>query len=292
MTDTATTPHCNQRDNRASSWPVRWRAPGLHLLLAAALFVPARADPHPDRLASAYEALARNDAAGCYRGFEAHTRLGTPSLRAEAHYWAGECARFHPDLRQFAPGHAQLLSTHYPGTYHARLSYAQRHLGHARSTPASRPPFSHQITLAVIDIESGHRPRARSPKGAIGLMQVLPSTARELLGSHQAHHAMPCLVDARCNVRLGTTYLARQLKTFDHDLTAALYAYHAGARRARSWVQQRSRHPILAIDRIPIHETRKYVRNVYQALWNRQAHARILSRSLTSLARGRWPTSE
>ena len=63
------------------------------------------------------------------------------------------------------------------------------------------------------------KPWARSPKGAVGLMQVLPSTGREL-GID--------VTKPRGNVRAGAVYLGRMLARFGDDLELALAAYNAG----------------------------------------------------------------
>ena len=75
------------------------------------------------------------------------------------------------------------------------------------------------LLVAVAYEESQMKPWARSPKGAVGLMQVLPSTARELGAD---------VTTPRGNVRAGALYLARMLLRFGDDLDLALAAYNAG----------------------------------------------------------------
>jgi soluble lytic murein transglycosylase-like protein len=75
------------------------------------------------------------------------------------------------------------------------------------------------LLVAVAYEESQMKQWARSPKGALGLMQVLPSTAREL-GID--------VTNARGNVRAGALYLAEMLRRFGDDLDLALAAYNAG----------------------------------------------------------------
>lgn len=74
------------------------------------------------------------------------------------------------------------------------------------------------IVRAVIQVESGYQPRARSPKGAIGLMQVMPATGRQ--------YGIPNLYDPSANIRAGVTHLKSLLDRF--PLTLALAAYNAG----------------------------------------------------------------
>lgn len=73
---------------------------------------------------------------------------------------------------------------------------------------------------AVISVESGYNPGAMSPKGATGLMQLLPSTGRRYGGGN--------LFDPEENIRAGAEYLKYLLKLFDNDLELALAGYNAG----------------------------------------------------------------
>jgi soluble lytic murein transglycosylase-like protein len=76
------------------------------------------------------------------------------------------------------------------------------------------------LVRAVIHAESGFNARARSPKGAMGLMQLMPATARDL-GVADAH--IPSN-----NIRGGAQYLARLLARFKNNVTLATAAYNAG----------------------------------------------------------------
>ena len=73
---------------------------------------------------------------------------------------------------------------------------------------------------AVISVESGYNPGAVSPKGATGLMQLLPATGRRYGGSN--------LFDPEENIRAGAGYLKYLLNLFNNDLELALAGYNAG----------------------------------------------------------------
>jgi soluble lytic murein transglycosylase-like protein len=83
---------------------------------------------------------------------------------------------------------------------------------HAQVSPA--------LLRAVIAVESAFDPRATSPKGAQGLMQLLPATARRY-GVHRPF-------DPKDNLRGGASYIADLLKRYNNDLELALAAYNAG----------------------------------------------------------------
>ncbi len=73
---------------------------------------------------------------------------------------------------------------------------------------------------AVISVESGYEPRAVSPKGAIGLMQVMPATGRR--------YGAVALTDPAVNLHAGARYLRDLIALFQGDLALALAAYNAG----------------------------------------------------------------
>lgn len=106
--------------------------------------------------------------------------------------------------------------------------------------------LSPALLHAIITVESGYNPRARSPKGAAGLMQLMPETARR--------YSVQDIWDPRQNVDGGARYLRDLLTLFKNDLGLALAAYNAGENAV---IQHGNRIP-------PFRETRNYVPRVMQ----------------------------
>jgi hypothetical protein len=89
-------------------------------------------------------------------------------------------------------------------------------------TAASTAQISPELLAALVHQESGWRTGARSPKGAIGLAQLMPTTARQL-GVNP--------LDPASNLLGGARYLRNMLDRFDGDVALALAAYNAGPAR-------------------------------------------------------------
>lgn len=121
--------------------------------------------------------------------------------------------------------------------------------------------------------ESAFLPNARSPVGAMGLMQLMPKTAREVARKSRIRlRNKKQLLNAKTNIRLGTAYMSQLLKRFDGNLVVASAAYNAGPHRAERW---QPKHNSMAgdiwVETIPIKETRNYVKNIvtYQPIYQR-----------------------
>jgi soluble lytic murein transglycosylase len=109
---------------------------------------------------------------------------------------------------------------------------------------ARRASFSPEFVLAVIRVESGGDPFAISPKGALGLMQLLPTTGRAVAAELGLRWDGPkTLFDPVQNVRLGVAYLER-LRARYGNLSIALTAYNWGPTRVSDMLRRSERLPV------------------------------------------------
>lgn len=92
------------------------------------------------------------------------------------------------------------------------------------------------LLAALVAVESGFDPAARSPRGALGLTQVLPETWSELRGRLACPRPVDrCLLDAATNLEAGALYLRDLLDRYGGNARLALAAYNAGAGRVRTY---------------------------------------------------------
>jgi soluble lytic murein transglycosylase-like protein len=115
----------------------------------------------------------------------------------------------------------------------------------------SRYGIDPDIIFSLIRAESANDPKAVSPKGAQGLMQLMPKTAASL--------GVENPMDAAANVDGGTRYLLSLLQQYHYDLTKALAAYNAGPARVDQY------HGVP-----PYRETIMYINRIVRDLYNRK----------------------
>lgn len=148
----------------------------------------------------------------------------------------------------------------------ARLTKTQnlkpQELNEVINTISDRHHLDPDFINSVIHAESGFNPRAVSPKGAQGLMQLMPGTASKLGVSNA--------FDPRSNVEGGTRYLSELLQRYNYDVIKALAAYNAGPQR----VQQYGGVP-------PYSETRAYVARIVRD-YNRKKIAERKAAAVTA----------
>lgn len=117
------------------------------------------------------------------------------------------------------------------------------------------------LLLAITHTESHFNPIAQSPKNATGLMQILPSTAKQLGLKYTEN-----LFDPETNIRLGAKYFSQLLSRFNNNKIYAIAAYNAGPTAVDRWIKK---YPELEsemwIEMIPYPETNDYVKKVLKA---------------------------
>lgn len=130
------------------------------------------------------------------------------------------------------------------------------------------------LTLAIIKQESAFDAGAQSSAGAMGLMQLMPSTARPLakkLGVNKLD-VKKLVTDPQFNMRLGRLYLEQMIERFSGSYIMAIAAYNAGPSRVREWTnlygdpRAIDTDAIDWIENIPFNETRNYVMRVMENL--------------------------
>lgn len=123
---------------------------------------------------------------------------------------------------------------------------------------ASLEAFDPLFVVSLVRAESGFSSDAQSHRGAVGLMQLMPETAKEMARSFGMDFKNLNLFDPETNLRLGVGYLAHLRHEFGGDKVILLAAYNAGPANARAWLKKGP----LTEETIPFGETREFVRRV------------------------------
>ena len=127
------------------------------------------------------------------------------------------------------------------------------------------------LLLGLIRQESAFDLNARSHAGAMGLMQLMPGTAKLVANKLSLPYRPDALTrDPHYNTALGSAYLGGLIQNFDGSVVMALAGYNAGPSRARRWVQEQGdpreslEKALDWIELIPFYETRNYVQRVLE----------------------------
>jgi soluble lytic murein transglycosylase len=128
-----------------------------------------------------------------------------------------------------------------------------------------------EIMAGLARSESAFRAEVASHAGAVGLVQIMPATGRDIAARIAKrvplvmNGAEPDLTDAFTNTQLGAWYLADWTERLSSPMLA-LFAYNAGPGRVRQWRSERSSLPEdLFLETVPFDETRNYGRRVLSA---------------------------
>jgi soluble lytic murein transglycosylase len=135
--------------------------------------------------------------------------------------------------------------------------------------------------FGIVRQESRFIADARSSAGAMGLMQLMPATARWVAGKLGLKSYRQAIVtDLDINISLGTYYLRHVLDTLDNNPVLASAGYNAGPGRARAWRSDGAMEAAIYTETIPFNETRDYVKKV---MTNASYYARVFGRGVVSL---------
>lgn len=129
---------------------------------------------------------------------------------------------------------------------------------------AQRTSIAPKLLFAIARQESAFAADVRSPAGAMGLMQLMPTTARQTARRAGVRYQRQDLLQPEKNIALGSRYLNQLLNQFDGNRILAAAAYNAGPHRVKQWLAKSDRQlPFdIWIETIPFKETRGYVQNV------------------------------
>ena len=125
------------------------------------------------------------------------------------------------------------------------------------------------VLFAVIKVESNFDPKAKSSAGAMGLMQMMPSTFKWLTGNdHLAEHLpAEALYIPDVSIRYGAYYLKYLYRKFDYNWDTVFAAYNAGETNVSKWLKDKDYSDGNGnLTEIPFKETRNYVKKVNDAV--------------------------
>jgi soluble lytic murein transglycosylase-like protein len=181
-----------------------------------------------------------------------------------------------------------------------RLIDGRRHDGAMFPIPRWKPPsgfrLDRTLVYAIIRAESAFDIEAESPRGALGLMQLMPDNGQLVAkGMKLAYNGPESLLQPETNLEIGQTWLRRLMRTstIDNNLVHLIVAYNAGEARLKGWLARDLRtarkDPLLFIESIPLSETRGYTKKVLGNLWAYQTRLGQPTPVLQALAENRWP---
>jgi len=122
------------------------------------------------------------------------------------------------------------------------------------------------LVISIIREESRFRTQSVSSKGATGLMQLMPDTAKEIAVWLGEDYEEVDLTKPDDNIRYGTWYFATRSKEFSGNIIITLASYNAGIGRVKGWLEESPKETNnFLIEDIPYKETREYVQKVLKS---------------------------
>jgi soluble lytic murein transglycosylase len=151
--------------------------------------------------------------------------------------------------------------------WYAKLWYPMDYAG-AINREAGATGLDPALLAALVWRESDFEPASRSHRGAVGLTQVLPSTAREIAAADNPPVGRPAdLADPEVNLAYGAWYLRSLIDRNNGSVEDGLAAYNAGAGNLAKWKQRAldAGHTFRVPEDIPFPETKAYVTDILDA---------------------------
>ena len=147
------------------------------------------------------------------------------------------------------------------------------------------------LVYAFMRQESAFNPKARSFVGAMGLMQLMPGTARIVTNKFAPETAGGNPWDPSVNMSLGQAYIGSLLNDVDDNLVRTVAAYNGGPGNVMRWdnTLNASADPLFYIAMIPLNETRDFVHRVIANYWMYQIRLGQPTPSLDQIAAHEWP---
>ncbi len=211
------------------------------------------------------EDLARDElrfAAREARGFVDRTRVGILLAKVGDYHRANELVVTAYDdslARGLQPGREALWWLAWPPAYRETIA----------AVLPSNPSIEPELVWAIMREESHYRVDARSAVGALGLLQLMPTTAAQLAREKgMKGFENEDLFDPTTNITLGATYLDQLGARFGGRMSAAIGSYNAGAYRVSTWLQGDAAEleDDVWVENIPYDQTRAYVKRVLRSL--------------------------
>lgn len=143
------------------------------------------------------------------------------------------------------------------------------------SNKTTHPDFLKTLAHAIINVESFFKVNAKSHAGAIGIMQIMPGTAKDSFDYLVEQNKVPSdskynVIDVTDNIILGANHICSLIEDLGNNLILIPASYNGGERNAKEWVKTFGypghKYPSFVwIELIPFRETREYVKKVIEA---------------------------
>ena len=216
----------------------------------------------PQELRLAYELTALNDGRDARLEIQKNlNRRNQPyadALLADLYNSTGDTLLMMRSARRAFPEIATVEQDSVP-PYFLRMYYPTKYQDDIIAN-AKKNNLDPYLIMGLINQESFYNPSARSPVGAVGLMQLMPPTSKELA---RRLHTSSNAENPRVNITLGTFYFKQLVDMFNGSQLLTVASYNAGMGNVLRWKRAAPGRPLdELIESMPFQETRNYVKRV------------------------------